>query len=223
MQRPHLTRIQSKNRTRHRLLDAGQIVIVRKGFAAASVEDLAAAAGFTRGAFYSNFSSKTALFLDLLQRDQDAMVAGFPDITNERTSLVEAQARLLAYYCEIHEEYKGILLWEEAKLLAARDRRFGRRLCNLLHQRFLHLSACIRQIAVLSDRPLPLPADSVAKGLLALRDSLQLSHAIDVQHVPREMARAVLTHFFARIVFGFEAVQLSDPAHPRMPSIVEKT
>jgi len=36
---------------------------------AASVEDIAEAAGYTRGAFYSNFSSKGDLFIELLRRD----------------------------------------------------------------------------------------------------------------------------------------------------------
>jgi len=40
-------------------------VIAKKGLEAASVENIAAAAGYTRGAFYSNFSSKDDLFIEL--------------------------------------------------------------------------------------------------------------------------------------------------------------
>ena len=41
---------------------------MKKGFVAASVEDIAASAGYTRGAFYSNFGSKSALFPTLAVR-----------------------------------------------------------------------------------------------------------------------------------------------------------
>lgn len=43
-------------------------MFVRIGFDAASVERIAGEAGFPRGAFYSNFESKDALFLELLDK-----------------------------------------------------------------------------------------------------------------------------------------------------------
>src|SRR5579863_2506929 len=69
MKRQRLTREQSKDQTRQRLLDAAQAIFMKKGFVAASVEDIAGAAGYTRGAFYSNFRSKGDLFIELLRRD----------------------------------------------------------------------------------------------------------------------------------------------------------
>jgi TetR/AcrR family transcriptional repressor of nem operon len=47
--------------SRSRLLDAAQTVIRQKGFAATSVDDLCAAAGVTKGAFFHHFASKDAL------------------------------------------------------------------------------------------------------------------------------------------------------------------
>ncbi|MDO4607510.1 MAG: TetR/AcrR family transcriptional regulator [Bowdeniella nasicola] len=54
--------IRSRENTRGRLLDAAAEVFATKGLAGATVEDLTRAAGFTRGAFYSNFSSKEEAF-----------------------------------------------------------------------------------------------------------------------------------------------------------------
>jgi AcrR family transcriptional regulator len=61
-----LTRSETKARTRAALLDAAAGVVARKGFAGASVDDIAASAGFSVGALYSNFASKDELFLELL-------------------------------------------------------------------------------------------------------------------------------------------------------------
>src|SRR5881409_2831591 len=64
---PRLTRTERQAQTRADLLEAAARVFARRGFAGASVEAIAAEAGFTRGAFYSNFSSKEELFAELLQ------------------------------------------------------------------------------------------------------------------------------------------------------------
>src|SRR4051812_29687054 len=63
-----LTRAEQRERTRDALLDAAGRVFVERGFSGASVEAIAAEAGYTRGAFYSNFASKDELFAELLQR-----------------------------------------------------------------------------------------------------------------------------------------------------------
>jgi AcrR family transcriptional regulator len=64
-----LTRSERKELTRELLLDAAIEVFARQGYHGASLEDVAAAAGFTKGAVYSNFSTKADLFLALLVRE----------------------------------------------------------------------------------------------------------------------------------------------------------
>ena len=61
-----LTRKEKQAETRRRLLGAGERVFLRRGLQGSSVEEIAAEAGFTRGAFYSNFESKDELFVELL-------------------------------------------------------------------------------------------------------------------------------------------------------------
>jgi AcrR family transcriptional regulator len=60
-----MTRAESRVATRDRLLEAAAQVFAEKGFYGAAVEEIAERAGFTRGAFYSNFSGKDDLFLAL--------------------------------------------------------------------------------------------------------------------------------------------------------------
>ena len=55
-----------REQTRARLLDAAHEVFAEVGMDAASVETICERAGFTRGAFYSNFESKDELFLALI-------------------------------------------------------------------------------------------------------------------------------------------------------------
>jgi len=60
------TTTRSREHTRARLLDAAHEVFGEVGLGAASVEEICERAGFTRGAFYSNFGSKDELFLALI-------------------------------------------------------------------------------------------------------------------------------------------------------------
>ncbi|MBP2452686.1 TetR/AcrR family transcriptional regulator [Mycolicibacterium lutetiense] len=61
-----LTRAEAQARTRAALLDAAAETCARKGYAAASVDEIAAAAGYSVGAVYSNFSNKEQLFSELM-------------------------------------------------------------------------------------------------------------------------------------------------------------
>lgn len=57
--------------TRERLLEAAIAVFARIGVDQARVEDISEEAGFTRGAFYSNFADKDTLIIELLQHQQE--------------------------------------------------------------------------------------------------------------------------------------------------------
>jgi len=68
-----------REQTRSRLLDAAHDVFGDVGMDAASVELICERAGFTRGAFYSNFASKEELFLALITQLSEAKLAEVAD------------------------------------------------------------------------------------------------------------------------------------------------
>jgi AcrR family transcriptional regulator len=57
--------------TRARLMDAAVAVFAERGIIGASVEEICEGAGFTRGAFYSNFSGKDELVVALLRHEME--------------------------------------------------------------------------------------------------------------------------------------------------------
>jgi AcrR family transcriptional regulator len=63
------SRAERKELTRQLLLDAAIDVFAEKGYHGASLDDVADAAGFTKGAVYSNFTRKSDLFRALLERE----------------------------------------------------------------------------------------------------------------------------------------------------------
>jgi len=73
--RRRLTREEARQQTRERLLDAAADVFKRLGYHGASLEAVAEAAGYTKGAVYSNFDTKADLFQALLDRYVQAEIA----------------------------------------------------------------------------------------------------------------------------------------------------
>lgn len=81
--------------TRRRLLDAALRVVRRKGFVATTVDDLCAAAGVSKGAFFHHFADKEALALAAAAHFSSCADALFADAPYRR--LPTARARLLGY------------------------------------------------------------------------------------------------------------------------------
>lgn len=66
-------------RTRARLLEAAFAVFAAKGFGRVSIEEVCEAAGFSRGAFYSNFATLDELFFALYQERADLIAEQVAD------------------------------------------------------------------------------------------------------------------------------------------------
>jgi AcrR family transcriptional regulator len=67
-------REQKKAATREALLEAATKVFARQGYVSASVDEVAWEAGLTKGAVYSNFASKDALFAAVIERYHDRRI-----------------------------------------------------------------------------------------------------------------------------------------------------
>ena len=70
--RKRLSREESQAQTRERLIDTAQQLFVANGYGGASIRDIANKAGYSQGAFYSNFASKEDVLLELLRRHMTA-------------------------------------------------------------------------------------------------------------------------------------------------------
>jgi AcrR family transcriptional regulator len=66
MRRRKLSRAEKQEHTREALLKAASKLFCRRGLEGTSVDEIAEAAGYTKGAFYANFKSKEELFLVML-------------------------------------------------------------------------------------------------------------------------------------------------------------
>lgn len=90
-----MARSTAQTATKERILDAAVDVFARKGYHGAGVEDIVAAAGASKGAFYHYFASKQAIFLTLMDTLAGAVEQGVESaISSEQGAMAKVEAAL---------------------------------------------------------------------------------------------------------------------------------
>src|ERR1700753_1653275 len=79
----------TRDDTREKLFEAAARVFEQQGIGGASIETIAAAAGFSRGAVYSNFKSKEELIIAMLEDHVEQTIRRNLDLLAQHNSLVE--------------------------------------------------------------------------------------------------------------------------------------
>lgn len=119
-----------RRRTRERLMDAAYELFAENGVHATSIEAIAEAAGFTRGAFYSNFESKSELFFALANREWDTRLEKLREVMDENLQPGGGRAALNwdfisevinEVFAALPSDRKWGLIYREFELLALRD------------------------------------------------------------------------------------------------------
>ena len=190
-----------RENTRARLLEAGREVFAEKGIRRVTVDELVAAAGFTRGAFYSNFSSIEELFFAVFE-DQAGRMLGAVRAAIESVPAGEFSLESVGVIFEslhpyglqwylIHTEFVLLALRnEEARVvLAEHSRRFRSELVEVIGDVLTRL-----------ERRATIPLEQVTETSVAL-----YMHSIAQEHLgertlgPDELIDSVLP----RLVLGF--------------------
>ncbi|BBX28176.1 TetR/AcrR family transcriptional regulator [Mycolicibacterium alvei] len=85
------TRERRLEHTRSVLLDAAEEVFAEKGFAPATLDDIARAAGYTKGAIYKHFATKEDLFLAVSDRYWRRYFDNFAEVMSSATQIGAAE------------------------------------------------------------------------------------------------------------------------------------
>jgi AcrR family transcriptional regulator len=187
-----LSRKERQAETRARLLEAAEAVILRRGFERASVEEIAAEAGFTRGAFYSNFDSKEQLFFELLAERAYAEYTRILDRTPQdmtpREQLRWGAQTLVDRYSRAERTDDWLArLWLECISLAAREERFRKLAEGFWKGNRERITERFRSEYERRGIEPPIEPRHLASGIIALDIGLFLQHLVDPEAVPLEI------------------------------------
>lgn len=177
----------SRENTRARLLDAAAQVFAEVGLDGASVEAVCERAGFTRGAFYSNFESKDELFLTL------AASVGEVRVSAVRARVEEMAADgALADGCDPIElvqdimdsggdDRLGVMLMSEIRIRALRDEVFGAAYLAQEREMVASIAQIISDIVAAGRLRLREPAEAAARMLMIVWEGMTVRGAMDGQ------------------------------------------
>jgi AcrR family transcriptional regulator len=181
--------------TRSHLLAAAAEVFAERGFHAATLDQIADAAGFSKGAVYSNFASKDDLFLALIQERSESMVqeygqvdeAQYPDAASLISALADVYLRRDA---DLSQEWA---LAAEFDLWALRNPEVRERLAEGSRGvRDLVAGLVQRHFDERNAEP-PLPPAEIASLYIAIFQGLWQQKALDPDAVADDLAaRAVV-------------------------------
>ena len=170
-----LNREESQARTKSLLIEAARDEIVRKGFALASVRDIADTAGFSQGAFYSNFPDKEAILLELVQRHQSEERAKIEAALNHADGEpAKALAGIEKWATTINSDPGFAVLAIELQLQALRSPSFAQGYNELNRKHRQGLGVLITRRFELFGKRVPGDAAEVATGFIALGRGMAL-------------------------------------------------
>lgn len=183
-QKPKKRQRPTRAQTRQRLLLAAGEVFAQRGYDRASLDDVAAAAGLTKGAVYSSFASKDDLFYALMRERIDERLALVTEAVERQTTVSDMTrdagsglAQLMSSQRDWH------LLFIEFWARAVRDPE--------LHDEFARERRSVRGLvaqflearAAEAGVNLPAPAEQLAVAVLALSNGIAIEHLADPETV----------------------------------------
>ncbi|KRE27504.1 TetR family transcriptional regulator [Mycobacterium sp. Soil538] len=180
--------------TRQILLDAAEEVFARKGLTGAALEEIADAAGFSRGIIYSQFGAKEKLFLAVVDRQRQRFLDGFAEVmmSFHRRSDVDLD-ELAQRWRDLSSGTDRAALGYELKLFLlrnpdARDRVAAQRL-----ETIRALGEFISKNVARIGGALTIDAETLARVVLAASDGITLDSHIDGQDLYRPYLQLVMS------------------------------
>jgi AcrR family transcriptional regulator len=217
-----LSRAEQNDRNRGLLLAAALRVFTQRGYHAATLEQIAEEAGFSKGAVYSRFDSKADMFLALIagritdRAAQNAAAAEQAASSGDLTALLDLAAR-----AELAAPGWRLLV-TEFRIHAARDAELGRRYAELHARTVDGLASALRRIAGWSGRELPVPgtARQLAELLMALETGLALEELANPAGAPGLRQLPVLLGLLSELFAA--GVPAGTPAAPPVTNQVRQ-
>jgi len=196
-----VSREEKKAQTRARLLDAAATVFARKGFAGASLDDVADEAGLTKGAVYSNFTSKENLIEELLEERLSQDMNEIGEITDRRAAPgrePEIAGALLMSALDRNREF--YLLDFEYQLYLARHPELVKRNSERFERNVALMADIMQRRADAEGRTLPMPAKDLTKAMFALGAGIDLQRLVDPDRIPDDLFTRMLMVLFGQPV-----------------------
>lgn len=182
--RKRLSRQEAQVQTRERLVDSARDLFIRHGFGGTSLRDIAEEAGYSQGAFYSNFPSKEAVLLELLKRhvalEDDRLEA---IVGNKELSAEQVLTALGGWFEKVERDRDWSILAIELQLHALRSPTFAESYDRFWSEHEQRAADLVSQTFARCGKLAPEDPAQLAAGLIALATGLAVQEG--AKRVPR--------------------------------------
>jgi AcrR family transcriptional regulator len=177
----------TRDDTREKLYEAAARIFEEQGIGGASIEAIAAAAGFTRGAFYSNFRSKDELIIAMLEDHVEQSIRRNLDLLARHSNLAGFLDAVRTMDRSRQDPLgRSPLLHMEMILFVARAERRRPELAKRLRARRKLIADIVETTARNSGRNVVLNPAWTGAILLAMEDGFRLHRLIDPETTPAD-------------------------------------
>jgi len=175
----------TRDDTRDKLFEAAAQMFEEQGIGGASIEAIAAAAGFTRGAFYSNFKSKDELIIAMIEDHVAQSIRRNLDLLAEHKTMPEFLNALRSMDRSRQDPLgRSPLLHMEMILFVARAEKRRPELAKRLRARRKLVADIVETAAKNSGKNGARNPEWIAAIVLALEDGFRLHRLIDPETTP---------------------------------------
>jgi AcrR family transcriptional regulator len=188
-----LTRKERQAQTREQLVGAAARVFARRGYFQATVDEIAAEAGFTIGALYSNFAGKEELFLAIADRQVEERVSeigAMADAAEGEDAGKDAAEQLRAF---LERDPEWPLLFYEFWSLSVRKPELQDELAKRRAAIRDALAETLERVAGRHGFKLRFPAPVLATAIAACLNGLAFEHAAAPDALPDEVFAEFVT------------------------------
>lgn len=197
---PRRSRRERQAETRARLLDAAGTVFARRGLEGSTLDEIAAEAGFTKGALYANFASKEDLFLAMLDlrfatRLEEIERAMAPGEDPEETA--RRAAADFTRFLAADPEWQRLFF--EFAAHAARHEPFRRELVTRYRDLRERIGTVLASHAETLGLTPPIPAEALATMCFAMANGWALERLLEPEAAPDELFAGMLALFFGGV------------------------
>jgi AcrR family transcriptional regulator len=179
--------------TRRALLDAAATEFGAKGFHGASLDAIAKAAGFTKGAVYSNFDNKADLFLalmdDRLEREESFITSAMYEDVGPMEGQID---RALATHAELRRDETLRALFFEFVVYSLRHPEVRERLIDFTRRQLAQVEAMAARGAAAFGATPRYPMEFVGFVMWALNQGIELYRVIEPEGMTAEREAAMV-------------------------------
>ena len=170
-----LSRGESQAQTRTRLIETARQLFVERGYGGTSIRDIADGAGYSQGAFYSNFASKEDVLLELLKGHMEAEGAQLSQVMeSDGRTPEQIFAELESWASTLNRDASWSMLSIELQLHANRSPTFAAKYQAVWDAHRARLGGVVGKLFATLGRTPPAEPEELAAAFMALAHGLAL-------------------------------------------------